>query len=531
MFQLSTTRTELETVDEAPAIVDHVLGRDQHFLPVPCRRAGPTLRIAVVGDSYAYGFGVNELQALPAQLEDILNGMRADGRTFEVLNLACPGYNVMAAHTFLVQHVLPWIDLDLLIWCVSSDDASPVSRQELSQETTDWRAAWQAQWDDDGRGARWLRHAFGSARKAVEKVGARLVVVYLEPVRPNARARRLLSAVTTDAGIQYRDLSDVFAGFDDSRLAVSPADVHPSALAHRLAATELAIWLGSVMPDRDAAAERSRLSAGMAAQYAVWLDRRHASSAQADTSSPARAIHASAILSAVDVADLADELLRLERYIQLDAEPGADRARQAVGAVELLASAVRTTSDSIARMASSVSVDEWPHLVEAVDRIRTLLGAVSRVADRCARQPVGRRSLDSLTHVMGACAAIAQRVDAVDALTLRDHPPSFLVAVDAGTLPPARRVVVECVFSIVHPVRRQLRQSHYAIQDGAVHSYRFFPPLGCVAVPRLRIVAAPPDDSDWIEVPATAMVHAEVGAARRPVAELWSLCAAGASPA
>jgi hypothetical protein len=53
-------------------------------------------RWAVLGDSYAFGWGVEDGEAYPAQLEALLN-QRADGDTaggvrYEVVNAALPGY-------------------------------------------------------------------------------------------------------------------------------------------------------------------------------------------------------------------------------------------------------------------------------------------------------------------------------------------------------------------------------------------------------------------------------------------------------
>jgi lysophospholipase L1-like esterase len=49
------------------------------------------LRILLVGDSFAYGQGVDASEALPAALERVLG---ASGRRVEVLNFGVPGYNL-----------------------------------------------------------------------------------------------------------------------------------------------------------------------------------------------------------------------------------------------------------------------------------------------------------------------------------------------------------------------------------------------------------------------------------------------------
>ncbi len=51
-------------------------------------------RIAIVGDSIAYGLTVEQRAAFPQQLERMLNDRSPDGLRFEVLNLGVSGYNI-----------------------------------------------------------------------------------------------------------------------------------------------------------------------------------------------------------------------------------------------------------------------------------------------------------------------------------------------------------------------------------------------------------------------------------------------------
>ena len=51
-------------------------------------------RIAIVGDSIAYGLTVDQRVAFPQQLERMLNDRSPDGLRFEVLNLGVSGYNI-----------------------------------------------------------------------------------------------------------------------------------------------------------------------------------------------------------------------------------------------------------------------------------------------------------------------------------------------------------------------------------------------------------------------------------------------------
>lgn len=60
--------------------------------PSACAGKTGTIRVLALGDSCTFGFGVNDDDAWPAQLERRLNA-NADGRCFEVLNAGVPAYS------------------------------------------------------------------------------------------------------------------------------------------------------------------------------------------------------------------------------------------------------------------------------------------------------------------------------------------------------------------------------------------------------------------------------------------------------
>jgi hypothetical protein len=80
--------------------------------PVAGRKQPGEYRIAVLGGSAAYGYGVNWDQALPALLEKRLAAFAPAGRTFRVINLA---YNNEGAYSFaFTQRDYAYLNIDLV---------------------------------------------------------------------------------------------------------------------------------------------------------------------------------------------------------------------------------------------------------------------------------------------------------------------------------------------------------------------------------------------------------------------------------
>ncbi|MEM7203738.1 MAG: hypothetical protein AAF628_25975 [Planctomycetota bacterium] len=80
---------------------------------------GADRRIVVLGDSFAFGHGVDVEQALPAQLGKTLGGR---GINLEVINTAAPGYGTHNQHALLVADGEGWApDLVLLCLYVGND--------------------------------------------------------------------------------------------------------------------------------------------------------------------------------------------------------------------------------------------------------------------------------------------------------------------------------------------------------------------------------------------------------------------------
>jgi lysophospholipase L1-like esterase len=84
-YELQPLSKDGDTRINSAGMRDH-----EHALAKP---AG-VYRIAIVGDSIAYGLTVDQRVAFPQQLERMLNDRSPDGPRFEVLNLGVSGYNI-----------------------------------------------------------------------------------------------------------------------------------------------------------------------------------------------------------------------------------------------------------------------------------------------------------------------------------------------------------------------------------------------------------------------------------------------------
>lgn len=91
-------------------------------------RGGPLLprdpgrmRVAIVGDSFAFGSGVREEHTLAAQLEAALLEL---GQPAEVLNFGVPGYNATDAVQVAIERALP-LEPDAVVYLFFANDVDP----------------------------------------------------------------------------------------------------------------------------------------------------------------------------------------------------------------------------------------------------------------------------------------------------------------------------------------------------------------------------------------------------------------------
>ena len=77
-------------------------------------------RIAVLGDSWAFGWGVNQDEVVTTVVENMLNNF-GKGKRFEVLNFSLFGYNLQQEETVLKEKVLAF-EPDIVIFAFNVND-------------------------------------------------------------------------------------------------------------------------------------------------------------------------------------------------------------------------------------------------------------------------------------------------------------------------------------------------------------------------------------------------------------------------
>ncbi len=112
-----------------------------------------SFRIAAMGDSITYGFGVSQSESWPAQLEQILN--RADpGRRVQVLNFGVTGYDLSQSLENLRARALRYQpDLVIYQYCLNDPEKFSSEMESLLAELSRAQASY---WEGAIHGSGWL---------------------------------------------------------------------------------------------------------------------------------------------------------------------------------------------------------------------------------------------------------------------------------------------------------------------------------------------------------------------------------------
>ncbi len=250
---------------------------------VPPKRPG-VLRVAVLGDSFTEGQGVEEPDTYPRRLEKLLNAV--EPARFEVLNFGRRATDFPALYD--VFETILSLAPDVIVYGMTPNDPERSAAFEARQNyVNDWilnrgrmligrpdhalgffesrvLALMQDRIESYRTGRetlRWYREMFDeNNREGWERTEAYLkqmnartrahggafllvswpLLVGLEGRYPLEDVDAMIARTCTTAGIERRDLLPVLRGRPPSSLWVHPVDMHPNELANRLAAESLA---------------------------------------------------------------------------------------------------------------------------------------------------------------------------------------------------------------------------------------------------------------------------------------------------
>ena len=253
-----------------------------------------TFRIAAVGDSFTFGFGVDAASSYPKVLERLLISETNAPASFEVMNFGVPGYQACHEEALVESKVLP-LDPDIiLVGYYLNDPCNDCPEPELAADLRAFAAerqasvkAWQAFRDRTAFShlLRYLAEArierlsrirdkdffhtadkhwstvvayFDMLREAAASRGSRIVlVVFPETICADSWARYPYAWIHEKVihegrrhGFHCIDLLPVFRGFDIKSLEI-PGDGHPNEFGHSLAAATIyeSLVAGRLLPE------------------------------------------------------------------------------------------------------------------------------------------------------------------------------------------------------------------------------------------------------------------------------------------
>jgi lysophospholipase L1-like esterase len=229
---------------------------------VTTRKSAGTVRILVLGDSIALGWGVEEKDCFARRLEGMLNRRAAEtgGPAYEVVNAGVGNYNTVQEWAYF-KNAGHQLDPDMILLAFFINDAEPVARRSRSFFLNHSHFAVLA-WSKlermksllfPGQGYReYYRRLYSDSnpgwprcRKALLELSAtcaqnrkKLLVVLLPELHdlrdpyPFEDAQRMVSEVLRSRSVEVLDLVPHFKGLEGRSLWVSSDDAHPNGIAH-----------------------------------------------------------------------------------------------------------------------------------------------------------------------------------------------------------------------------------------------------------------------------------------------------------
>ena len=252
------------------AVNSHGMRDDE---PLPNDTPG-LVRLAALGDSFTFGFGVGAAETYPNVLEQLLERRRGRASTsdaparYEVLNFGVGGYSTLDELKVLEHRALAYRPRAVLLGYYFNDpETRPIQplhahfhRPSLPERSYLWRwlrgSARTREFEQLGggnyyralhaeAGPYWsgVERAFAATGQLLQSAGIPgLVVIFPKPPPAGWTAYELrdlhaqVEAAARRAGLDVLDLLADFEQLDPRLLCFAPDDPHPTVLAHRRAA-------------------------------------------------------------------------------------------------------------------------------------------------------------------------------------------------------------------------------------------------------------------------------------------------------
>jgi len=236
------------------------------------RKAEGVFRVAVVGDSFVFGAGVEESATLPAQLEARL-AERA-GQPLEVLNFGVGAYNALQESELIATRVLDFAP-DLLIWVyyindLEEQDHHPFVLEHcgvpvgIGEGIDDWLRRYfklyrlavhrtrysmdkETMYEPGGLALRCYRRCAQRVGALARERGLPVILAFLpfpgwEGIEPwiDPRDRPHVETAAREQGFVYTDLTEALRGHPVDAITNSVADRHLNRAGYALLAAHLA---------------------------------------------------------------------------------------------------------------------------------------------------------------------------------------------------------------------------------------------------------------------------------------------------
>lgn len=217
-------------------------------------------RIAVLGDSLTFGWGVEKADTYEVLLEQMLS----QSRPTEMINFGHGNYNTEQQVNLFEEKGLKYNpDKVVVFFFINDAEVTPVrskwawlgesrsitflwSRLRGLLTRTDsgqtFESFYSNLYADDQPGFQAMKQAFIELRDLTRERGIELQVIMIPELHnlvdyPFGEEYAKVSGFLADSGISYIDLTTSFAGYEDAAgLWVAPDDAHPNSLAHKMVA-------------------------------------------------------------------------------------------------------------------------------------------------------------------------------------------------------------------------------------------------------------------------------------------------------